>query len=195
MAFGFGWMATLVLAYQTFRVVVRREYLQRGSLSFRSVSLEFLIFAFHANLPYLYLDTPWPLFPPLPKSRFQLILGLAGVALGLLATLVIMARLGCRTTLGSQPDQICQSGPYRWSRNPQLLSYGLMLAGCVVLYPSWQAAAWLLLYGAIARWMVQTEEEHLRALFGEEFDEYCRQTPRFLPLPGKGGILFEKPED
>ncbi len=190
-----GLLVVLIFSWTVFRVVVRHDYLHRGSLSFSATALEFLVFALHANLPYLYLHTPWPLFPPLPNNQLQIIPGSVLVAVGLLTTLVFMARLGYQTTLGSHPDQLQQSGPYRFTRNPQLLSYGLMLVGCVVLYPSWQAVAWLLLYGAIAWMMVQTEEEHLLNLFGEEFEEYCRQTPRFLRLPGKGGILSETPKD
>lgn len=186
MLFVIGLIVTLLFAWVVFRLIVRRDYRHKGTLSFPATTLEFLVFALHANLPYLYLETPWPLFPPLPNSQLQRILGLVLIALGLLTTLAIMAQLGFKTTVGSQPDQLRRTGPYRWSRNPQLLSYGLILAGCVILFPSWQAAAWLMLYGAIAWLMVQTEEEHLHNLFGVEFDEYCRQTPRFLPLPGKG---------
>jgi protein-S-isoprenylcysteine O-methyltransferase Ste14 len=75
------------------------------------------------------------------------------------------------------------------------LSYGLMLVGCVVLYPSWQAAAWIVLYAAIARLMVQTEEEHLLKLFGSQFEQYCRQVPRVISLLGKHGILFRNSVD
>ena len=190
-----GLLVVLVFSWIVFKTIVRRDYLHQGNLSLPAAALEFLIFALHANLPYLYLETPWPLLPLLPSSQLQLILGIALTAVGLLATLAIMAQLGYRTTLGRQPDQLQQSGSYRFSRNPQLLSYGLMLVGCVVLYPSCQSITWLLLYGAIALLMVQTEEEHLRNLFGEEFKEYCRQTPRFLPLPSKGGILSHRPKD
>jgi protein-S-isoprenylcysteine O-methyltransferase Ste14 len=195
MLYWIGIAAVFLLSWLCFRVIVRRDYLRRGSLSFFSTALEFLVFALHANLPYLYLTTPWPLIPPLPDSLIQVILGLAAVAVGLLATLAIMAQLGFDTTIGRQPDQLRQRGPYRWSRNPQLLSYGLMLVGCVVLYPSWQAAVWIVLYAAIAWLMVQTEEEHLLKLFGSQFEQYCRQVPRVISLLGKHGILFRNSVD
>lgn len=163
-----------------FRIVVRRDYLKRGSLSFFATTLEFVIFALHANLPYLYLGVPWPLFPPLPESSLQRILSLLIISAGLLATLGIMAKLGFNTTLGEQPGFIRQSGPYRWSRNPQLLSYGVMILGFVGLYPSINSAAWFMLYAAIAHLMVLTEEEHLRNQFGPQYDEYCKQVPRYI---------------
>jgi protein-S-isoprenylcysteine O-methyltransferase Ste14 len=147
--------------------------------------LEFLIFGLHANLPYLYLTTPWPAFPPLPKNAFQLALGLFFGTLGLVASLVSMANLGFKTTVGDQPCRLHQTGPYRWSRNPQLLTYGILLLGGVILYPSWEAAAWFVLYGAIAHIMVLTEEEHLEALFKEEYQKYRQQVPRYIRI-GKG---------
>ena len=171
---------TLLIAVLVFRVIVRRDYLNRGSLSVFSVTLEFVIFALHANLPYLYLGVPWPAMPPLPDSNFQSILGLIIFGSGLLVTLVIMVHLGYGTTLGQQPGEVRQTGPYRWTRNPQLLSYGVMLLGLGIIYPSIQTAAWIFLYAAIAHLMVLTEEEHLKNQFGENYLEYCRQVPRYI---------------
>ncbi len=180
MIYWIGIIFTLLVAFLIFRVIVRRDYLQRGSLSFLATTLEFVIFALHANLPYLYLGVPWPLFPPLPENSLQLIITLVITSAGLLVTLGIMAYLGFRTTVGEEPGSIQQTGPYRWTRNPQLLSYGIMILGFVGLYPSINSAAWFLLYTAIAYLMVLTEEEHLRNLFGAAYDEYCSQTPRFI---------------
>ena len=136
-----GLLITLVAAWLVFRVIVRRDYRINGSLSVLSTTLEFLLFGLHANLPYLYLSVPWPQLPALPGNPIQTVLGLAVLSIGLLATLAIMAHLGYRTTIGSRPDQLRQSGPYRWTRNPQLLTYGVTLLGFLILYPSWQAAA------------------------------------------------------
>lgn len=180
MVYWLGILIVFLVALVVFRVFVRRDYNRQGALSPFSTFLEFLIFGLHANLPYLYLETPWPGLPPLPDSTFLLILGLGIMILGLLATLSIMSKLGFGSTLGNQPGQLRQSGPYSWSRNPQLLSYGALLLGCVILYPSWQAVAWIALYGAIAHIMVITEEEHLGTLFGEEYQAYCRRVPRYL---------------
>jgi len=194
MIYWIGILIVFLIAILVFRVFVRRDYLQRGTLSGFSTFLEFVVFGAHANLPYFYLDVPWPLLPTPPESTLQLTLGVMFFGVGLLATLGIMANLGFSTTVGERPKSLRQTGPYRWSRNPQLLSYGLMLLGCVVLYPSWQSAAWVALYGAIAHIMVLTEEEHLRNLFGEDYQNYCRQVPRYLRLSSRGSILIETKE-
>jgi protein-S-isoprenylcysteine O-methyltransferase Ste14 len=93
-----------------------------------------------------------------------------------------MGNLGFKTAIGDHPGQLHRAGPYRWSRNPQLLFYGILLLGYVILYPSWQALAWIVLYGGIAHIMVLTEEEHLGAQFKDEYQNYCRQVPRYIGL-------------
>ena len=194
MIYWVGILIVFLIALLVFRFFVRRDYSRKGSLSFFSTLMEFLIFGIHANLPYLYLSTPWPSLPPFPENTLQFGLGLGFSALGLLATLVIMAHLGFSTTIGGQPEKLRQSGPYRWSRNPQLLTYGFLLLGCVILYPSWQAAAWFVLYGAIAQIMVITEEEHLEVLFGEEYRNFSSRVPRYIRFSPDGSTLPETKE-
>ena len=156
MAFWISIPIVILIALVIFRIFARRDYLKNGSLSAFSTFLEFLIFGLHANQPYLYLETPWPQFPPLPASSFQIFAGFLVISLGLLATLAIMAHLGFGITIGEQPQQLRCTGPYAWSRNPQLLTYAVVLLGFAILYPSWQAAAWVCLYGVIAHIMVLT---------------------------------------
>jgi hypothetical protein len=195
MIYWIGILVVFIITLVVFRGFVRRDYLRRGSLSLFSTLLEFLIFGAHANLPYLYLSTPWPGLPPLPENFPQLISGLAISALGLLATLAIMAHLGFNITIGNQPSHLRQTGPYHWSRNPQLLTYGTLLLGCVILYPSWQAVVWLILYGSIAHVMVLTEEEHLGSVFREEYTQYCRQVPRYFRFPWGRSILRDESKE
>lgn len=180
MVYWFGVLITFLAAYLIFRVIVRKDYLKHGKLGLLSTTLEFIIFALHANLIYLHLPVPWPQLPPLPDNRLSLYLGGGIVILGLLATLGIMAYLGFGTTIGQQPDEIRQSGPYRWTRNPQLLTYGIILAGFGIMYPSFQVTSWILLYVSIGYMMVITEEEHLLNLFGDSYREYCKKVPRFI---------------
>ena len=180
MIYWIGVVITLLVAFLVFRIFVRRDYLQKGKLGPLAVTLEFVIFAMHANVIYLYLSVPWPQLPPTPDNPVRLYLGLSILVLGLLATLAIMAHLGFSTTVGQKPGEVRQTGPYRWTRNPQLLTYGVMLLGLGIMYPSIQTAAWIILYFAIGFLMAITEEEHLRNLFGEKYEEYCMKVPRFI---------------
>jgi protein-S-isoprenylcysteine O-methyltransferase Ste14 len=58
-----------------------------------------------------------------------------------------------------------------------------MVIGCAVLWPSWYALGWVVLYGVIGHVMVLTEEEHLRNVYGEEYTVYCKQIPRYVGIP------------
>lgn len=180
MAYWIGWIITFLFGLLVFRVVVRRDYLQKGNLGTLAVVLEFVVFALHANLIYFHLSVPWPQLPPAPEVPIRFYLGAGTVILGLLATLAIMAHLGFSTTVGQEPGEVRQTGPYRWTRNPQLLTYGVMLLGFWILYPSLEAAAWIVLYAVIGYLMAITEEEHLTNLFGEKYKEYCKKVPRFI---------------
>jgi protein-S-isoprenylcysteine O-methyltransferase Ste14 len=58
----------------------------------------------------------------------------------------------------------------------------LVVIGVVVLWPSWYALGWVVLYGIVVHLMVLTEEEHLRAVHGEEYERYCSRVPRYLGI-------------
>ena len=75
-----------------------------------------------------------------------------------------------------------QSEPYHVTRNPQLVGGSLLVIGTVVLWPSWYALGWAVLYGIVAHMMVLTEEEHLRDVFGGEYERYCGRVPRYLGI-------------
>ncbi len=55
--------------------------------------------------------------------------------------------------------------------------------GFALLWPSWYAVGWVILYAVIAYTMVLTEEEYLRRAFGAEYERYCRRVPRYLGFP------------
>ena len=45
---------------------------------------------------------------------------------------------------------------------------------------------WVLMYAFIAHTMVIVEEQHLRRVFGREYQDYCARTPRYLGFPKRG---------
>jgi protein-S-isoprenylcysteine O-methyltransferase Ste14 len=77
---------------------------------------------------------------------------------------------------------LATEGPYRLVRNPLyvgnfLIGLGVGVMGgrpwILVLF----LAAFIPVYGALVR----KEEKHLLELYGNEFLEYCREVPRFIP--------------
>jgi len=170
----------VLFGYLVFRVVVRREYERRGRLSAFSTSLECLVFALHANLSYTFLPASWPTLPSFPDNEFQSAVGFGTIAIGAVVTLWSMIGLGLRTALGQETGRLDRSGFYRYTRNPQIVAYSVVVIGSALLWPSIYSLGWILIYGAMAHMMVQTEEEHLERVFGSEYEHYREEVPRYL---------------
>ena len=162
---------------------VGQDYERYGKLTRFSTFLEFLIFTLHGVSSYVFLDSR----PGAIDVRSP-IFGLAVVLLagGLIMLFTAMSRLGMPKALGQDVTGLHCSGLYRHSRNPQILSYGLVVTGYSLFWPSWSGVLWLALYGVIAHMMIRTEEVHLRKTYGDSYVEYCTRTPRYIDPPGKG---------
>jgi protein-S-isoprenylcysteine O-methyltransferase Ste14 len=165
---------------------VRSDYARRGKLPWPTALLQFAMFLLHGLASYSFLDsrlsTVYMGGLPLPP-------GLAPMACGALLAVEGVQRLRWGDTVGTAVSELQRSGVYRVTRNPQLLAYLLFLVGYMLLWPSWRGLVWLALYGAVAHLMVLTEERHLRRVFGEVYETYCRQTPRYLGIPRRSSYL------
>lgn len=169
----------LGVAYLVFRHV-GRDYGRQGRLSPWSSVLEFVIFVLHGMASYLFLDSN------LGHVRLDspvTVLAVAPMAVGLVLLAVAMGGLGMKRSVGRQVGDLKLSGLYRWSRNPQIVAYGLVVTGYALLWPSWSGALWVILYALIGHTMVLTEEAHLERVYGQAYVAYCSHTPRYLGLP------------
>lgn len=127
-----------------------------------------------------------PIFP-VSKSA-EAFLGLFTSALALASTWFCYA---AARTLGRQwalvarvieGHELVSSGPYAVVRNPIYLAMFGMLIASGFAVSRWRAllpAVAVFLIGTAIR--IRTEQNLLRATFGEEFDEYARRVPAFLP--------------
>jgi protein-S-isoprenylcysteine O-methyltransferase Ste14 len=94
----------------------------------------------------------------------------------------------------SKNQQLAQSGPYAWTRNPLylgtlLVAAGLVVCGRNVVLAAIFAAVFLLIYLPV----IELEEQHLRGLF-PVYDSYARRVPKLLGLPSgplTGGPPFQ----
>lgn len=180
----FGLIVFLLLgsAYVVFRLIVRRDYRHRGHLTWRSSSLQLLVFGGIMGFPYLFNPSEWVWFWMLNRMVHpQLgILGMAIIILGFIVAFGTMAWFGIRRAFGLESQRMIYTGAYRITRNPQALGGYLLVVGVTVQWPSWFSIAWIVLYGLVTHWMIVTEEEHLQTIFGEEYKRYCEKTPRYL---------------
>lgn len=171
-----GSAVLLLIAWVIFRVIVRKAYREKGRLTAMDTFLEVLIFFLHGMLSYSF--TP-PGTPP-PPHRILVTAGWAIFILGIALTLVAIGGLGWRRSLGQKVSHLKQEGLYRYTRNPQILFYSLVVAGYALIQVSWYGLAWVALYAIIAQMMVATEEEHLLQVYGDEYRQYCHAVPRYI---------------
>lgn len=79
------------------------------------------------------------------------------------------------------PENIITSGPYKYSRNPiyvadAIVLFGYILTiGSVISFILIPAFCWV-----IHKRFINGEEAGLRAEFGQEYENYCQQTRRWL---------------
>jgi protein-S-isoprenylcysteine O-methyltransferase Ste14 len=172
----------LLFGFIVFRVVVRNDYLNKLKLSPFSYSLEALVFAIHANLMYLFIPAKWPNLPSLPENQFLLLFSIVIFFLGLVILIIAWFGLGSGTSFGLDKNKLKSSGIYQYSRNPQLVGYGIILLGFALLYISWYSLGWFVQYLIISYFMIQSEEEFLSLRYGEEYEKYCNAVPRIFKL-------------
>ena len=144
------------------------------------------------------LVLPWVMAPdPVWAHPWMIALGLSLLAIGAGVRFHVSGRSprGTSTrgkTIGAA--QLVTSGCYAYSRNPLYVANALLWFGLAFLtgIPLLLLPVLLILvvqYYAI----VLAEEEYLREKFGEEFETYCQNVPRFLPRlrpwPGRSEAL------
>lgn len=170
----------IIVAYVVFRIIVRNDYLKRKKLSPISYILEILVFAFHANLIYIGLPTKWPNFPMATDNVYWNTFATILLVLGFLILIIAWFGLGTKTSLGLDKNKLKSSGIYKYSRNPQLVGYGLLLIACVLYYPGFGTALWFGLYIIASAFMIQSEEEFLSTKYPDDYKEYCKSVRRIL---------------
>ena len=170
----------LLFAYFVFRKVIKRDYKYHMKLSPISYMLEIIVFIIHANSIYLILPTKWPNFPLLPDSQVIRTVSIIIFASGLIILFIAWFGLGTKLSLGLDKNRLNTSGLYKFSRNPQLVAYGIMLVSFVIMFFSWLTLIWILLYLIVSYFMVNSEEEFLEQKYGQVYKKYCNSVPKIL---------------
>ena len=172
-------LCALIVILCTFAIFkkVDKDYHSRGKLSILATVLEFLLFFIHGVTSYCFLSSDWNRIDfRNPFTAFVLII----ILVGFILTLISMSSLGFKKSVGQDIKTLKIAGFYKYTRNPQLMFYGLFLVGYALLWPSYKAVIWILLYFFMVHIMVRTEERHLRKTFGQDYLAYCEKIPRFI---------------
>jgi protein-S-isoprenylcysteine O-methyltransferase Ste14 len=84
-------------------------------------------------------------------------------------------------------QELAVNGPYRFVRNPMYLARYVLILGVVLMLDPTRAWRWLLpaaftiIYLFFMHNRVRREERKLAPLFGEVYQRYLREVPRFAP--------------
>ena len=178
----FAYVLLLSSGFIILRIIVRRDYHKRGRLSLIPAILQAVLFFVYGGFPALYLTEDWP---AVYVNQFQQLFGLFLLLGGLALLIYGIVFLGFLQSVGRGKPELEQAGLYRLTRNPQALACGCYVLGFTLLWPSWYALAWAVLYVILIHAMVLTEEEHLRRIHGPKYEAYCQQVPRYLRSPGR----------
>jgi protein-S-isoprenylcysteine O-methyltransferase Ste14 len=172
----------LLFSFLVFRVVIRNDYLNKQKLSPFSYSLETVVFALYANFIYLFIPLKWPYLPSLPEDISLKLISIGVMCIGLLILIIAWFGLGSAPSFGLDKNKLKSSGIYKYSRNPQLVGYGMFLIVFVILFLSWYSIGWFITYLVISYFMIRSEEEFLELKYGEEYEKYRSVVPRIIKL-------------
>ena len=112
-------------------------------------------------------------------GHLRFLLGIPVALLGGLLAIWGVVTIGRTNSLGVR-DGFVLSGPYRFTRNPQYLGDNVLFLGLCIIANSqllWVTHA-LLALALIIKPL--SEEVWLQEQYGEEYERYRRDTPRFL---------------
>ncbi len=124
----------------------------------------------------------------LPLARFTGTLGWALGGAAIVLGLILLVHAGGMFKVAETdliPFQnvtaLVTTGVYRVTRNPMYLGMTLVLLGTAVTVGAFSALFVAPLFmGIIQLRFIRDEERMLRELFGEEFENYCRNVRRWL---------------
>lgn len=81
------------------------------------------------------------------------------------------------------PKKLVVLGPYRYVRNPIAIGLITSLWGLSLVFNSFPVLYWSLLFWAMLQlWLVYKEEPELHQRFGEVYERYKKDVPRWIPL-------------
>ena len=133
---------------------------------------------------------PWALVGD--DATFHEVMALVGVPLIVVGTFLLadsvflrFAREGRGTLAPIDPPRfVVRGGAYRFTRNPMYVANLAILAGIAITFRSLAVAGWAgLMALTFHLFVISYEEPTLRDTFGESYEAYRREVPRWLPSP------------
>jgi protein-S-isoprenylcysteine O-methyltransferase Ste14 len=115
-------------------------------------------------------------------------LGVTSIAIGLVLivrTIALFAQIGRGTLAPWDPaKRLVVRGPYRYVRNPMISGVLFVLLGEAIVFGSLPLLVWFGVVLAVnAVYLPLVEERGLRRRFGQDYETYRANVPRWIPRP------------
>lgn len=91
-----------------------------------------------------------------------------------------------RLYAAQRDHRLATDGPYGYVRHPQYLGFIIIMVGFLVQWPTLVTLAMFPVLLWVYVQLAKREEEAARAEFGEAWDAYAGEVPRFIPQLGRG---------
>ena len=176
----------------------KKDYLKLGKLSSSTALFQCIVFFLHAQLFTLsywdivtirynmilslsyWLETG----PSLSHNMLFLVIGSLVATSGITIMAAGFGVFGSfRRVVGLKVDSLKVTGIYRWTRNPQIIGYGLLVFSAPFIWNSIYALCSAFVYWLGGHMMILNEEEYLRRSYGKAYETYCASTARYISVP------------
>ena len=133
----------------------------------------------------LYIPLGNRLFDPLPALGTIVAFAGASLILSAIATMGASWEIPVSAERDSPAAGLITSGPFRFSRNPIYLGFGITIVGWMLLIPA--ILSLVIVIGAILnlRYQALEEEEYLIRTYGADYEAWAREVGRFVPWFGR----------
>jgi protein-S-isoprenylcysteine O-methyltransferase Ste14 len=82
----------------------------------------------------------------------------------------------------TKKEKLIKQGPYRYNRNPMITGVLLMLVGEFLWFRSFPIMLWCAIFFLITSAVfIMVEEPFLQKKFGEDYIQYKKEVPRWIP--------------
>ena len=160
-----------------------RDYRRDGRLTTSTATLGWAAYLLHWGNVAAALPGPAALPVPVAPARAAggvLVVGGAALAAAGTTGFPSLSQFS-----GTANQELVTSGIYRYSRNPQNVGAGLLLAGAALARRRPLGLAVALAFWPPFLAYARIEERHLERVYGDEYRRYRDRTPRLLGRPAK----------
>jgi protein-S-isoprenylcysteine O-methyltransferase Ste14 len=115
-----------------------------------------------------------------PRKRFGIALIAGGFLTGLWGARTFQ-EAGTHLNPEHAATALVESGPFQYTRNPIYIGMSAIYSGITLLLNNmWGVLLLPAVIAAFQRGVIEREEAHMRARFGDAYEEYTERVPRWL---------------